>query len=69
MLSVSTRTPVQEVREISVKSGKIRKKSGKMKVEKRGHPVEFGIAEVQAVALEIKSLVLQAVYACYAASQ
>ena len=45
MISVSTKMPYQEVREISLRSGKVRKnesrkKSG-LKVEKSGHPVRF----------------------------
>ena len=45
MISVSTKMPYQEVREISLRSGKVRKnesrkKSG-LKFEKSGHPVRF----------------------------
>ena len=38
MISVTTRMPYQGVREISPRSGK---SQGKMKVEKRGHPVKI----------------------------
>ena len=37
MISVSTKMPYQEVREISLRSGKSQEKSGKMKVEKTCH--------------------------------